>query len=78
VTFFADDRIGRAQAAALAIYDPVRRLPYYHEIQRIILAEVPEYTFNWLPEIDAANEDLRGLRPVPVGSDFWNVAQWSL
>ncbi len=78
VTFFADDRIGRAQAAALAIYDPVRRLPYYHEIQRIILAEVPEYTFNWLPEIDAANEDLQGLRPVPVGSDFWNVAQWSL
>lgn len=78
VTFFVDPRIGRDQEAALRIYDPAKRKPLYLDIQRIILASVPEYTFNWLPEIDAANVDLRGLRPVPVGSDFWNIADWSL
>lgn len=78
VTFFASRRIGDDQQAALRIYDPVKRRPYYYDIQRIILENVPEYNFNWLPEIDAANADLRGLRPVPVGSDFWNIAEWTL
>jgi peptide/nickel transport system substrate-binding protein len=78
VTFFASRRIGDDQRAALRLYDPVKRRPYYYDIQRIILDNVPEYNFNWLPEIDAANVDLQGLRPVPVGSDFWNIAEWKL
>ncbi len=78
VTFFADGRIGRDQVAALRTYDPVERHRLYDAIQRIILDNVPEYNFNWTPEIDAANVDLHGLRPVPVGSDFWNVADWTL
>jgi peptide/nickel transport system substrate-binding protein len=78
VTFFASRRIGDDQQAALRIYDPAKRRPYYYDIQRIILDNVPEYTFNWLPEITAANVDLQGLRPVPVGSDFWNIAEWKL
>jgi ABC-type transport system substrate-binding protein len=78
VTFFADDRIRRDQVAALRTYDPNERRPYYFDIQRIILENVPEYNFNWLPEIEAANVDLHGLRPPPVGSDFWNIAGWTL
>lgn len=78
VTFFASRRIGDDQQAALRLYDPVERRPYYYDIQRIILDNVPEYNFNWLPEIDAESVDLHGLRPVPVGSDFWNIAEWTL
>jgi peptide/nickel transport system substrate-binding protein len=78
VMFFADPRIGRDQEQALLTYDRAKRKALYLDIQRIILANVPEYTFDWLPQIDAANADLQGLRPVPVGSDFWNVAEWRI
>jgi peptide/nickel transport system substrate-binding protein len=78
VMFFSDSRIGRDQQAALRIYEPAKRKPYYLDIQRIILDNVPEYTFDWEPEIDAVNVDLHGVRPVPVGSDFWNVADWQM
>jgi ABC-type transport system substrate-binding protein len=76
VSFFRDARIGRDQQAALGSYDAGFRRTKYLDVQRILLAQVPEYTLDWLPEIDAANVDLRGVRPVPVGSDFWNVATW--
>ena len=78
VMFYVNRRIGQDQQAALKIYDDAKRKPYYLDIQRIILEDVPEYTFDWEPQIDAANVDLKGLRPVPVGSDFWNVADWEL
>ena len=77
VSFYQNARIRTAQQAALRTYDPVVRKRYYLQIQRILLDEVPQYTFDWLPEIDAANVDLHGLKPSPVGSDFWNIADWT-
>ncbi|MBV9647540.1 MAG: peptide ABC transporter substrate-binding protein [Candidatus Eremiobacteraeota bacterium] len=76
--FYANERLGRDQQAALRVYDRAKRKPYYIDIQRIILHDVPEYTFDWEPEIDAINVDLKGVRPAPVGSDFWNIADWQL
>jgi peptide/nickel transport system substrate-binding protein len=78
VSFFVDERVGRDEIAALRTFDARRRRPLYFDIQRIIMANVPEYNFNWTPEVDAGNIDLHGVRPVPVGSDFWNVADWTL
>jgi peptide/nickel transport system substrate-binding protein len=78
VSFYVNPRIGRDQEAALRTNDPAQRRRYYYDVQRILMADVPQYTFDWTPEIDAANVDLRGLRPVPVGSDFWNIADWTL
>jgi len=77
VSFYVNRDIGRWQQAALATYDPARRLVYYRKIQRVLIEQVPEYVLDWLPEVTASNEDLVGVRPVPVGSDFWNIADWT-
>ena len=78
VSFYVNPRIGRDEEAALRANDPAQRRRYYFDVQRILMDDVPQYTFDWTPEIDAANVDLHGLRPVPVGSDFWNIADWTL
>jgi peptide/nickel transport system substrate-binding protein len=76
VSFFRNADIGRWEETALQSYDPLFRLPYYLKIQRVLIDQVPEYVLDWLPEITAYNVDLKGVRPVPVGSDLWNIADW--
>ena len=58
-------------------YDVPTRRALYYKIQHVLIDQVPEYVLNWLPEITASNVDLKGVRPVPVGSDLWNIADWS-
>ena len=77
VTFYRNLEIGRLQRAGLATYDIPKRRVIYRRIQRILIDEVPEYVLDFLPEITASNVDLRGVRPEPIGSDLWNIADWS-
>ena len=77
-SFFASDAIARAQAAGLATYDVARRREAYARIAHILIDNVPEYVLDWLPETAAYNTDLHGVLPVPVGSDLWNIATWTL
>lgn len=76
-SFFQNAEIARLQAVGLGTFDVTARRRAYAAIGDILYAEVPEYVLDWLPEITAANVDLRGVRPAPVGSDLWNVADWS-
>ncbi|GAC1301079.1 MAG: peptide-binding protein [Vulcanimicrobiaceae bacterium] len=76
-SFFQNAEIARAQKAGLATFDVGRRRRAYARISHLLYANVPEYVLNWLPQISAANVDLRGVRPAPVGSDLWNVAAWT-
>jgi peptide/nickel transport system substrate-binding protein len=78
VSFFRNEDIGRWEEEALQSYDPLVRLPYYLKIQRVLIDQVPEYVLDWLPENAAYNSDLKGVRPVPIGSDLWNIADWRL
>jgi ABC-type transport system substrate-binding protein len=77
VTFYRNLEIGQLQRAGLATYDVPKRRVIYRRIQRILIAEVPEYVLDFLPEITASNVDLQGVRPEPIGSDLWNIADWS-
>jgi len=77
-TFYQNLEVGRLQERALGSYDDGLRKRLYDRIQETIMADVPEYTLNWMPEIDIAAKELHGLRPAPVGSVFWNAAQWSI
>jgi peptide/nickel transport system substrate-binding protein len=74
---FQNAELGRLISAGLAGYDPAVRGPIYRRIARIEIANVPDYVLNWEPQITAANSDLHGVRPNPVGSNLWNVAGWS-
>ena len=77
VSFYRNPEIGRLVRAGLATYDVTARRKTYERTQQILIRDVPEYVLDWLPETTVANIDLQGVRPVPVGSDLWNVANWS-
>lgn len=76
--FYQNPVVGHAQHEATRVFDFAQRKALYDRIQAEILRDVPEYTLIWQAQIDAANTDLVGLKLAPVGSDFWNVAQWSI
>ncbi len=76
-TFYVNPQLGRLELAGVATYDPAKRKPIYAAIGRMLIADVPEYVLDWLPEVTAANVDLHGPGPTPVGSDLWNIASWS-
>ncbi len=76
-TFFQSAAIARYQDAGLATFDLPTRRRAYAAIAHVLYENVPEYVLDWLPEITAANVDLHGVRPVPAGSDLWNIAQWT-
>ncbi len=77
VSFYQNADIGRWEEDGLATFDSKVRRGYYLKIQRVLIDQVPEYVLNWQAEIDASNVDLNGVRPVPVGSDLWNIADWT-
>jgi peptide/nickel transport system substrate-binding protein len=76
VAFYRNPEIARLENQGLATFDLAKRRAAYRKIARILIAEVPEYVLNFLPEIVAANVDLEGVRPAPIGSDLWNIADW--
>ena len=76
-SFYSNAEVGRLVHAGLATFDVPTRRRAYEQTQRILIRDVPEYVLNWLPETTASNADLHGVRPVPVGSDLWNVARWT-
>jgi peptide/nickel transport system substrate-binding protein len=78
VSFYRNPEIARLESAGLATYDPAARAADYRRIADILYRDVPEYVLDYLPEIDAFNDDLHGVKPVPIGSDLWNVADWTI
>ncbi len=76
-SFFQNAEVGRLISAGLASYDPAVRGPIYRRIARIEIDNVPDYTLQWEPQIMSANVDLRGTEPNPIGSDLWNIADWT-
>ena len=77
VSFYQNADIGRWEEEGLSTFDSTKRRAAYLKIQHVLIDQVPEYVLNWQAEVDASNVDLIGVRPVPVGSDLWNIADWS-
>ena len=75
-SFYRNDTIGRLQQIGLETFDGARRRAVYGAISDILIRDVPEYVLDWKPEIVAYNDDLVGVRPVPDGSDLWNIVDW--
>jgi len=77
VTFYQSAEIQHWLDVGLSSYDPAVRRPAYFNLQRVLYDQVPEYVLNWTPEIIAFNVDLHGPTPNPVGSDLWDIANWT-
>jgi peptide/nickel transport system substrate-binding protein len=74
---FQNAELGRLILAGLASYDPAVRTPIYRRIAQIEIANVPEYVLSWEPQITSSNSDLHGVKPNPIDSDLWNIADWT-
>jgi peptide/nickel transport system substrate-binding protein len=75
---YVSRRSDALSAAAVEVYDHAQRKPIYAQLQRIWNADLPIVPLAWEDNIDVINSDLRGFRPEPVNSDFWNVVQWEI
>ncbi len=75
---YVSARSDQLTAAAVSVYERERRKPFYGQLQRLWNTDLPIIPIAWMDNIDAVNADLRGFRPEPVNSDFWNIQQWRI
>ncbi|HEY0613090.1 MAG TPA: peptide ABC transporter substrate-binding protein [Candidatus Elarobacter sp.] len=73
-----DERLGRLQAQARSVYDRARRKVLYAQVERRLGEVLPYHTIVWRANVNAWNDDLRGVAPAQAVSDFWNVGSWTL
>jgi peptide/nickel transport system substrate-binding protein len=74
----ADAELGRLQRAAAATYDRAKRKAIYAQVERRLGTVLPYHTIVWRANVNAWNDDLHGVRPAHIGSDFWNAPAWSI
>jgi peptide/nickel transport system substrate-binding protein len=74
----ADAQLGRLQAQARATYDRAQRKRLYAQVERRLGEVLPYHTIVWRANVNAWNDDLRGVKPAQAVSDFWNVGSWTL
>jgi len=65
-------------ARAVAVYSEAQRKPLYVQLQRLWNRDLPIVPLAWDDAIYVVSSDLRGFRPEPVNSDFWNVERWQI
>lgn len=75
---YASRRSDALTAAAVAVYGREQRKPLYAQLQRLWNTDLPIIPIAWVDNIDVINADLRGFRPEPVNSDFWNIQVWRI
>jgi peptide/nickel transport system substrate-binding protein len=73
-----DARLGRLQAQARGVYDHAQRKALYAQVEHRLGEVLPYHTIVWRANVNAWNDDLRGVQPAQAISDFWNVGSWTL
>lgn len=68
----------RLTAQAVSVYAHEARAPVYARLQRLWNTDLPVVPIAWPQAIYGVNLDLRGFKPEPINSDFWNVQEWSI
>jgi peptide/nickel transport system substrate-binding protein len=68
----------RLSADAVTVYAHESRKRVYARLQRLWNADLPVVPIAWPEAIYAVNSDLRGFKPEPVNSDFWNIPEWRI
>jgi peptide/nickel transport system substrate-binding protein len=73
-----DAEVGDLQHRAAATYDRAARKALYARLERRLGEVLPFHTIVWRANVNAWNDDLRGVKPAQAVSDFWNVGSWTL
>jgi peptide/nickel transport system substrate-binding protein len=74
--FFCDRAYDADEAAGAKEYDPTRRAQYYRGAGDRLIAEVPVFPLGFEARTYVASRNLIGLKPNPLGRDYWNA--WEL
>jgi peptide/nickel transport system substrate-binding protein len=74
----ADRALGELEQRANATYDRAQRKRLYAQVERRLGEVLPYHTMVWRANVNAWNDDLRGVKPAQSVSDFWNVGSWTL
>jgi len=74
----ADAKIGELERRANSVYDRAKRKAIYAQLERRLGEVLPYHTIVWRANVDAWNDDLRGVKPAQAVSAFWNVGSWTL
>jgi peptide/nickel transport system substrate-binding protein len=75
--FWRNARVDALETQGEQTYDPTARKRIYDQIQVIQATELPYVTMRWWTTIVMHDVRLRGIRPAPVGSTYWNVQDWT-
>lgn len=75
--FWRNARVDALEVQGSRIYDEATRRKIYAQIQQIEAADVPYVTMRWWTDIAMHDVRLRGIRPAPIGSTYWNVQDWT-
>lgn len=76
--FWNDPQATAAMTDALQTLDRNRRRGDYNIVQQRIAADVPTIVLFFWKDIYAYNSDLKGFKPSPVISAFWNPWEYSI
>lgn len=63
---------------AVAAYPREIRKPLYARLQQLWNHDLPYAPLAWPQAIYVVSADLRGFKPEPINSDFWNVQDWQI
>jgi peptide/nickel transport system substrate-binding protein len=74
---YDDPEVTAWSEAALREYDRSSRARLYALIATRVNRDVPYVPLHWQRFVYVVNAGLRGFKPEPVESDFWNVQEWS-
>jgi peptide/nickel transport system substrate-binding protein len=76
--FYCDPNVDALLRDAERQADQSIRRRDYERAWKIMLDEVPAVIVYWDKSVTAANADLRGFRPSPAITDFWNCWEWEI
>lgn len=62
---------------ALHTYDPSARTKLYALVYARVSRDVPYVPLHWQRFVYVVNSSLKGFKPEPLVSDFWNAREWS-
>ncbi len=76
--FYCNPRVDALLRDAQVHYDENVRKRDYADATRILIQDAPYVVVYWDVNVVGANTDLRGFKPSPFITDFWNAWEWEI
>lgn len=76
--FWKNDKVDAAERAALTTADQETRKVQYAIVQQQMALDVPTVIISFAKYVSIYNSDLKGFKPSPVISPYWNAWQYSI